>query len=182
MPVSSPRQLHTAQCPLRGKGISGYWRNWGARPSQSACCWLLQGPHGKQQNMPAECRQSQPDLSLMQTVAVSSLPACPPAPDSPLPSSSLSIRASVPTVSSSPRHGVARPQSRSKVYTPSIVSCTPGGWGRLYQVCTHSLSPQLSVPVTAALEPSFLPGQPGVTLFLPYLSSHHIREALHCPA
>lgn len=93
----------------------------------------------------------------METVAAWSLIAYPHASGSPLPSSSLSIRASVPTVSSSPRHGVARPQSRSRVYIPSIISCTPG-WGK---DVTRSARPACplsspSLPVLLGSSPSFL--------------------------
>lgn len=97
----------------------------------------------------------------MQTVAAGSLPACPHASGSPLPSSSLSIRASVPTVSSSPRHGVARPQSRSRVYIPSITSCTPGEGKDVIRSACPACPLLLSVTAGAACELSFLPEQLG---------------------
>lgn len=99
------------------------------------------------------------------------LPVCLPAPGSPLPSSSLSIRASVPTVSSKPRLGVARPQSRSRVYTPSIVSCTPGLGGKTLPVPYAQLVPSCSPSLSLLLCSLFPSWTARVASLLPYPAS-----------
>ena len=88
---------------------------------------------------------------------------------SPLPSSSLSILARVPTVSSSPWHGVTRPQRRSGDHMPNIVGVTPTKNGS--RNLGPSLCPGLLFPVPlhqpGALPPAWhsssplsLPGKP----------------------
>lgn len=88
---------------------------------------------------------------------------------SPLPSSSWSILARVPTVSSSPWHGVTRPQRRSGDHMPNIVGVTPTKNGSrnlgpslcpglLFPVPLHQ--PGALPPTWHSLSPASLPGEP----------------------